>query len=64
MLKFEPLLSRLLFSRVVLLQGGLYLNNKKVEDEAKAMAAEDIIDETIFLLSAGKKNRLVVRVSR
>lgn len=45
-------------------QGGLYLNNKKVNDEGKVMAAEDIIDEKIFLLSAGKKNRLLVRVTR
>ncbi|KAG0628399.1 hypothetical protein M758_1G023700 [Ceratodon purpureus] len=49
-------------ARRLIKQGGLYLNNKKVDDEAKAMTAEDIIDEKIFLLSAGKKNRLVVRV--
>lgn len=51
-------------ARRLIKQGGLYLNNKKVEDEGKVMEAEDIIDEKIFLLSAGKKNRLVVRVTR
>lgn len=51
-------------ARRLIKQGGLYLNNKKVNDEGKVMAAEDIIDEKIFLLSAGKKNRLLVRVTR
>ncbi|XP_024369526.1 tyrosine--tRNA ligase, chloroplastic/mitochondrial [Physcomitrium patens] len=50
--------------RRLIKQGGLYLNNVKVEDEGKTMVAEDIIDDKIFLLSAGKKNRLVVRVTR
>lgn len=43
-------------------QGGLYLNNEKVDDEGKAMAAEDIVDGKLLLLSAGKKNKLVVRM--
>ena len=45
-------------------QGGLRLNNKKVEDEGKVLEAKDIIDEKIFLLSPRKKKRLVVRVTR
>lgn len=43
-------------------QGGLYLNNEKVDDEGKAMAAEDVVDGKLLLLSAGKKNKLVVRM--
>jgi tyrosyl-tRNA synthetase len=33
-----------------------------VEDEGKVMAAEDIVDGKLLLLSAGKKNKLVVRM--
>jgi tyrosyl-tRNA synthetase len=45
-------------------QGGLYLNNAKVEDEAKIVESGDVIDERILLLSAGKKNKIVVRLER
>ncbi|XP_074274698.1 tyrosine--tRNA ligase, chloroplastic/mitochondrial [Silene latifolia] len=44
-------------------QGGLYLNNSRVDSEAKIIEADDIVDGKVMLLSAGKKNKLVVRVS-
>lgn len=50
-------------ARRLLKQGGLYLNNNKVESEAKKIEADDIIDGKVILLSAGKKNKMVVRVS-
>ncbi|KAL5997057.1 hypothetical protein ACLOJK_007985 [Asimina triloba] len=49
--------------RRMLKQGGLYLNNKRVESEDKTIEAGDIVDGKVLLLSAGKKNKLVVRIS-
>ncbi|XP_027090724.1 tyrosine--tRNA ligase, chloroplastic/mitochondrial-like [Coffea eugenioides] len=50
-------------ARRLLKQGGLYLNNGRVDSEAKKIEANDIIDGKVILLSAGKKNKMVVRVS-
>ncbi|XP_071939747.1 tyrosine--tRNA ligase, chloroplastic/mitochondrial-like [Coffea arabica] len=50
-------------ARRLLKQGGLYLNNSRVDSEAKKIEANDIIDGKVILLSAGKKNKMVVRVS-
>ncbi|XP_058179847.1 tyrosine--tRNA ligase, chloroplastic/mitochondrial [Rhododendron vialii] len=50
-------------ARRLLKQGGLYLNNSRVDSEGKKVEAEDIVDGKILLLSAGKKNKLVVRIS-
>ncbi|KAJ7549988.1 hypothetical protein O6H91_07G077500 [Diphasiastrum complanatum] len=50
--------------RRLIKQGGLYLNNEKVEDEGKILEAVDVIDAKMFLLSAGKKNKMVVRVEQ
>ncbi|CAK9227040.1 unnamed protein product [Sphagnum troendelagicum] len=49
--------------RRMIKQGGLYLNNEKVEDEGKTMVAHDIVDGKLLLLSAGKKNKIVVRMT-
>ncbi|CAK9877033.1 unnamed protein product [Sphagnum jensenii] len=49
--------------RRMIKQGGLYLNNEKVEDEGKTMVAHDIVDGKMLLLSAGKKNKIVVRMT-
>jgi tyrosyl-tRNA synthetase len=49
--------------RRMIKQGGLYLNNEKVEDEGKTMVADDIVDGKMLLLSAGKKNKIVVRMT-
>jgi tyrosyl-tRNA synthetase len=34
-----------------------------VEDEGKTMVADDIVDGKMLLLSAGKKNKIVVRMT-
>ncbi|KAI4375745.1 hypothetical protein MLD38_013575 [Melastoma candidum] len=49
-------------ARRLLKQGGLYLNNCRVDTESK-IEADDIVDGKVLLLSAGKKNKVVVRIS-
>ncbi|KAL2941671.1 Tyrosine--tRNA ligase chloroplastic/mitochondrial [Bienertia sinuspersici] len=49
--------------RRMLKQGGLYLNNSRVDSESKSIVADDIVDGKVLLLSAGKKNKMVVRIS-
>jgi tyrosyl-tRNA synthetase len=44
-------------------QGGLYMNNQRVESEGKIIEAANIVDDKMLLLSAGKKNKLVVRIA-
>ncbi|KAK3029755.1 hypothetical protein RJ639_038032 [Escallonia herrerae] len=50
-------------ARRLLKQGGLYLNNSRVDGDGRKIEAEDIVDGKILLLSAGKKNKMVVRIS-
>lgn len=50
-------------ARRLLKQGGLYLNNSRVDSENKKVGEEDIVDGKVLLLSAGKKNKVVVRIS-
>lgn len=50
-------------ARRLLKQGGLYLNNSRVDSESKRVEAEDIVDGKVLLLSAGKKNKVVVRIA-
>lgn len=50
-------------ARRLLKQGGLYLNNNRVDSEGKRIEAADIVDGKVLLLSAGKKNKMVVRIS-
>jgi len=44
--------------------GGIRLNNRKVEDEHMILSGDDIIDGEMFLLSSGKKNKLLVRIQQ
>lgn len=46
----------------LLKQGGLYLNNARVDIEEKTVEGSDIIDGKVLLLSAGKKNKMVIRI--
>lgn len=50
-------------ARRLLKQGGLYLNNSRVDSEGKKVEEDDIVDGKVLLLSAGKKNKVVVRIS-
>ncbi|KAL6178987.1 hypothetical protein ACLB2K_050503 [Fragaria x ananassa] len=49
-------------ARRLLKQGGLYLNNLRVESESKRIEPQDIVDGKLLLLSAGKKNKVLVRI--
>jgi len=50
-------------ARRLLKQGGVYLNNSKVDSENKRIEAADIVDGKVLLLSAGKKNKVLVRIA-
>lgn len=50
-------------ARRLVKQGGLYLNNMKVATDGKIVEAGDIVEGKILMLSAGKKNKMVVRIS-
>jgi tyrosyl-tRNA synthetase len=47
----------------LLKQGGVYLNNSRVDSENKRIEAADIVDGKVLLLSAGKKNKVLVRIA-
>lgn len=49
-------------ARRMLRQGGLYLNNQRVDSEDRVVEAGDVVDGKLLLLSAGKKNKMVIRV--
>lgn len=49
--------------RRLLKQGGLYLNNSRVNSESKRIEEADIVDGKVLLLSAGKKNKVLVRIA-
>ncbi|KAL3655445.1 hypothetical protein CASFOL_001231 [Castilleja foliolosa] len=49
--------------RRMIKQGGLYLNNVRVDSEGKKIGVGDIVDGRVMLLSAGKKNKMVIRIS-
>src|SRR5690606_6111840 len=49
-------------ARRTLKQGGVYMNNDRV-DENKRVEEEDIIEGKGLVLSSGKKNKVVVRIS-
>ncbi|CAN8269756.1 unnamed protein product [Cochlearia groenlandica] len=50
-------------ARRMLKQGGVYMNNERVDDENKKVEEEDIVEGKGLVLSSGKKNKVVVRVS-
>ena len=50
-------------ARRMLKQGGLYLNNCRVDSEGRKIEVEDIVEGKVLLLSAGKKNKMIVRIS-
>jgi len=43
--------------------GGVYLNNQKIEDPDKIIAAQDVIGEQFLLVSVGKKTRYLIELS-
>ena len=49
-------------ARRTLKQGGVYMNNQRVDDENKRVE-EDIVEGKGLVLSSGKKNKVVIRIS-
>ncbi|GAV87207.1 tRNA-synt_1b domain-containing protein/S4 domain-containing protein [Cephalotus follicularis] len=45
-------------ARRMLKQGGLYLNNNRVDSESKRIEPQDVVGGKVLLLSAGKKNKM------
>jgi tyrosyl-tRNA synthetase len=43
--------------------GGVYKNNVKVSEADECVSKEDLIDGRLLLLAAGKKNKLLVRIT-
>ncbi|CAA7038553.1 unnamed protein product [Microthlaspi erraticum] len=50
-------------ARRMLKQGGFYMNNERVDDENKRVGDEDIVEGKGLVLSSGKKNKVVIRIS-
>ena len=50
-------------ARRLVKQGGLYLNNRRVDNDDQTIQVDDIVDGKVLLLSAGKKNKMVIRIS-
>jgi tyrosyl-tRNA synthetase len=51
-------------ARRLIRNGGVYVNNEKVADENCQVEQDWLIDDKLLLLSAGKKNKLLVRVKQ
>lgn len=49
-------------ARRMVKNGGVYLNNQKVEQEELRVTVNDLIEGRLLLLAVGKKNKLLVRV--
>ena len=43
--------------------GGVQVNNVRITSEDHELSLEDLIEGRLLLLAAGKKNKLLVRVS-
>lgn len=49
-------------ARRMIKQGGVAINNQKTSDEAATLDASVVLDGKLMLLTAGKKNKMLVRV--
>jgi len=50
-------------ARRLISNGGVYLNNEKMSDVNGSIEQKDLIDGRLLLLSAGKKNKIVIRIT-
>ena len=50
-------------ARRLIANGGGYINNVKVTDAARVIGGDDVLGGEMVLLGAGKKNKMVVRVT-
>lgn len=51
-------------ARRLIRNGGVYLNNNKVENENYAIQLTDLIENRLILLAVGKKNKVLIRVEK
>lgn len=49
-------------ARRLVQNGGVYLNNARISDANRLIDEKDLIDNSLLLLSVGKKNKLLVRL--
>ncbi len=49
-------------ARRLIRNGGVYINNQKIEDENDAIDSKLLIDNKLMLVAAGKKNKMLVRI--
>ena len=50
-------------ARRLIRNGGVYLNNDKVEDENYIIKPGDLIENRLLLLAVGKKNKVLIRIA-
>lgn len=50
-------------ARRLIKNGGVYLNNQKVDDEAALVQVDDLIEGRLLLLATGKKTKKLVRLT-
>lgn len=50
--------------RRMIKNGGVYLNNQQIADEEKRIELSDLIEGRLCLLAVGKKNKMLIRISR
>ena len=50
-------------ARRLIRNGGVYINNEKIEDENYAVDNNVLIDNRLMLVAAGKKNKMLIRIN-
>ena len=50
-------------ARRLIRNGGVYINNEKIEDENCSIKSNMLIENKLILIAAGKKNKMLVRIS-
>jgi tyrosyl-tRNA synthetase len=50
-------------ARKLIRNGGVYINNNKINDENYKVASSDLIEQKMLLLAVGKKNKVLIRIS-
>lgn len=48
--------------RRLIRNGGVWMNNDKVDDEQRVITANDLIDDTFVLVALGKKHKSLIRI--
>ena len=51
-------------ARRLIRNGGVYLNNIKVEEENQSIISSDLIEGRLLLLAVGKKNKVLLRIAK